>query len=96
MIILFKDDFEDLIEIFYLVHVKNVNGKLKETLEEVKEEDYTENLPLELTDSKLPFVPTQVSIQNTNGQELPSNLYSFNQNDQTLSIFRWYKKENGC
>lgn len=34
----------------FLVHVKNVNGKLKATLEEVKEEVYTENLPLELTD----------------------------------------------
>lgn len=34
----------------FLVHVKNVNDKLKATLEEVKEEVYTENLPLELTD----------------------------------------------
>ncbi|MEK5487524.1 S-layer homology domain-containing protein [Lysinibacillus sp. FSL M8-0355] len=82
----FTDDSEDFTTIFYLVHVKNVNGKLKVTLEEVKEEDYTENSPLDLAESNLPFVPTEVTVQNMNGQALASNLYSFNQDDQTLSI----------
>ncbi|MGR7910818.1 S-layer homology domain-containing protein [Lysinibacillus capsici] len=80
------DDSEDFIDIFYLVHVKNVNGKLKVTLEEVKEDDYIENLPLDLSESKLPFIPTEVTVQNANGQPLASNFYNFNQQDQTLSI----------
>lgn len=82
----FTDDSEDFTDIFYLVHVKNVNGKLKVTLEEVKEEDYIENLPLDLSESKLPFIPTEVTVQNANGQPLASNFYNFNQQDQTLSI----------
>ncbi len=84
----FSDDSEDFIDIFYLVHVKNVNGKLKVTLEQVQEGDYTENLPLDLSESKLSFVPTQVTVQNANGQALASNLYNFNTTDQTLSILQ--------
>ncbi|MEY2372406.1 S-layer homology domain-containing protein [Lysinibacillus capsici] len=84
----FTDDSEDFTDIFYLVHVKNVNGKLKVTLEEVNEDDYIENLPLDLSESKLPFMPAEVTVQNTNGQPLASNLYNFNQQDQTLSILQ--------
>ncbi|QSB10206.1 S-layer homology domain-containing protein [Lysinibacillus fusiformis] len=84
----FTDDSEDFTEIFYLVHVKNVNGKLKTTLEEVKEEDYIENLSFDITESHLPFVPTELTVHNTNGQALAPNLYSFNQQDQTLSILQ--------
>ncbi|EKU44944.1 S-layer protein, putative [Lysinibacillus fusiformis ZB2] len=84
----FTDYSEDFTDTFYLVHVKNVNGKLKVTLEEVNEDDYIENLPLDLSESKLPFMPAEVTVQNTNGQPLASNLYNFNQQDQTLSILQ--------
>lgn len=84
----FTDDSEEFTDIFYLVHVKNVNGKMKVTLENVQEVDYTENLPLDLRESKLSFVPTQITVQDTNGQALASNLYSFNSNDQTLTILK--------
>ncbi|WP_053484650.1 S-layer homology domain-containing protein [Lysinibacillus sp. FJAT-14745] len=86
----FKDDSEEFMDFFYLVHVKNVNGKLQTTLEKVKEEDYVEDSPLNLMESDLKFVPTEVSIQTADGQALSPNLYSFKStnNSATLSIFK--------
>ncbi len=86
----YKEDTEDFMDFFYLVHVKKVNGKLQATLEKVKEEDYAENLPLNLMESDLKFVPTGVSIQTADGQALSPELYSFKSstNSATLAIHK--------
>lgn len=86
----YKEDTEDFMDFFYLVHVKKVNGKLQATLEKVKEEDYAENLPLNLMESDLKFVPTEVSIQTADGQALSPELYSFKSstNSATLAIHK--------
>ncbi|MGE7112008.1 S-layer homology domain-containing protein [Lysinibacillus sp. NPDC047702] len=82
----FKEDTEEFTDIFYIVHVNNVNGKLQTTLQEVKEEDYVENLPLNLMESDLKFIPTEVSIQTTDGQALSPAEYEFKTNNQSASI----------
>ncbi|MEB2279288.1 S-layer homology domain-containing protein [Lysinibacillus xylanilyticus] len=86
----FKEDTEEFIDVYYLVTVKKVNGKLQTTLQKVKEEDYAENLPLNLMESNLKFVPTKVSIQTADGQALSPELYNFKStnNSATLSIFK--------
>jgi len=86
----YMDDTEEFTDFFYLVHVKKVNGKLQTTLEKVKEEDYVENLPLNLMENNLKFVPTGVSIQTADGQTLSPELYSFksSNNSATLSIHK--------
>ncbi|MDM5249299.1 S-layer homology domain-containing protein [Lysinibacillus sp. G4S2] len=86
----FEEDTQDLKDFFYLVHVKNVNGKLQTTLQEVNEGDYVENLPLNLSESGLNFVPTEVSIQTADGQALSPELYNFKSTNKTatLSIYK--------
>ena len=86
----FKEDTEEFIDVYYLVNVKKVNGKLQTTLQKVKEEDYAENLPLNLMESNLKFVPTKVSIETADGQALSPELYNFKStnNSATLSIFK--------
>lgn len=86
----FDEDTQEFTDFFYLVHVKNVNGKLQTTLQKVNEEDYVENLPLNLADSDLKFVPTEVSIQTLDGQDLSPELYNFKSanNTATLSIYK--------
>ncbi|MGN4124464.1 S-layer homology domain-containing protein [Lysinibacillus sphaericus] len=88
----FTEDTEEFMDVFFLVHVKNVNGKLQTTLEEVHEADHIENMPLNLEESDLDFIPTEVSIQTADGQALSSALYALEtkNNATTLSIF-----ENG-
>lgn len=68
------------------MHVNNVNGKLQTTLQEVEEEDYVESLPLNLMESDLNFIPTEVSIQTTDGQTLSPAAYEFKTNNQSASI----------
>lgn len=86
----FNEDTEEFTDIFFLVHVKSVDGKLQTTLEEVNEVDYAENLPLNLNETDLPFTPTEVSIQTADGQALSSADYAFESTDNaaTLSIFK--------
>ena len=86
----FNEDTEEFTDIFFLVHVKSVNGKLQATLEEVNEGDYLENLPLNLNETDLTFTPTEVSIQTADGQALSSDSYAFDTKDNvaTLSIFK--------
>lgn len=86
----FTEDTEEFMDVFFLVHVKNVNGKLQTTLEEVNEADHIENLPLNLEESDLKFVPTEVSIQTADGQAVSSDLYALEtkNNETTLSIFK--------
>ncbi|QDP99332.1 S-layer homology domain-containing protein [Lysinibacillus fusiformis] len=86
----FTEDTEEFMDVFFLVHVKNVNGKLQTTLEEVDEADHIENLPLNLEESDLKFVPTEVSIQTADGQAVSSDLYALEtkNNETTLSIFK--------
>lgn len=86
----FNEETEEFIDIFYVVHVKNVDGKLKTTLQEVNEADHVENLPLNLLETDLKFIPTEVSIQTADGQALSPELYSFTStnNTATLSIYK--------
>jgi hypothetical protein len=86
----FNEETEEFIDIFYVVHVKNVDGKLQTTLQEVNEEDHLENLPLNLLETDLKFIPTEVSIQTADGQALSPELYSFTStnNTATLSIYK--------
>ncbi|WP_053582808.1 S-layer homology domain-containing protein [Lysinibacillus contaminans] len=88
----FTEEDEDFLDVFFLVHVESVNGKLQATLEEVDEADYLENMPLTLAEGDLNFVPTDVSIKTTDGQALSKDAYAFEVKDKvtTLSIF-----ENG-
>ena len=86
----FSEDTEEFTDIFFLVHVKSVDGKLQTTLEEVNEGDYLENLPLDLSETDLTFTPTEVSIQTGDGQELSSDDYALETKDNvtTLSIYK--------
>jgi len=86
----FNEETEEFKDIFYVVHVKNVDGKLQTTLQEVNEADHVENLPLNLLETDLKFIPTEVSIQTADGQALSPELYSFTStnNTATLAIYK--------
>ncbi|MFJ7949946.1 S-layer homology domain-containing protein [Lysinibacillus sp. NPDC096418] len=88
----FTEETEEFVDVFFLVHVQTVNGKLQARLEEVDEADYLENMPLSLLEGDLNFVPTDVSIKTADGKVLASDKYAFEVKDKvtTLSIF-----ENG-
>lgn len=88
----FTEDTEEFVDVFFLVHVKTVNGKLQATLEQVNEEDYLENMPYTIVKGDLDFMPTDVSIQTIDGDTLSSDLYTFEVKEEEvlLSIF-----ENG-
>lgn len=88
----FTEETEEFMDVFFLVHVKTVNGKLQATLEEVDEADYLENMPLTLLEGDLNFIPTDISIKTTDGKVLTSDKYAFEVKDKvtTLAIF-----ENG-
>lgn len=84
------EDMEDFTDVFFLVHVKTVNGKLQATLEEVDEADYLENMPYTLAEGDINFVPTDVSIKTADGKALAKDAYAFEVKDTvtTLSIFK--------
>lgn len=82
----FNEETEEFIDIFYIVHVNSVNGKLRTTLQEVEEEDYVESLPLNLLESDLNFIPTEVSIQTADGHALSSADYEFKTDNKSASI----------
>ena len=86
----FTEETEEFVDVFFLVHVQTVNGKLQATLEEVDEEDYLENMPLTLLEGDLNFIPTDVSIKTADGRTLTSDEYAFEVKDKvtTLSIFK--------
>lgn len=86
----FNEETEEFMDIFYVVHVKNVDGKLQTTLQEVNEADHVEDLPLNLLETDLKFIPTEVSIQTADGQALSPELFSFKStnNTATLSIYK--------